>query len=84
MLLKTFLPNTIYKALPVLLLSLPIYFIAKYLEKKILPRKSLKHFFIWIVMVIGLSLAYFYSFMSLAKFFKWDFWSFENYLPEVN
>jgi hypothetical protein len=67
------IPEIIKKTIPFLLLSLPIYFFAKYLEKKINPRKCIVNFFGWILTVLATSLAYFYTIMFLTKQFKWNF-----------
>lgn len=67
------IPEIIRKTIPFLLLSLPIYFLATYLEKKINPRKSIYKFFSWVSIVLVASLAYFYTIIYLAKLFKWNF-----------
>jgi len=59
MLITIFNPQLL---LPVFFLSLPFYFISKYLEKKIQPRKGGKQFLIWIVAVLASAFIYFFVF----------------------
>ncbi|MEO7312670.1 MAG: hypothetical protein ABIX01_19950 [Chitinophagaceae bacterium] len=46
--------------LPVLFLSLPFYFIAKFLEQKIKPRTSGKRFLTWVLAVLVSAFVYFF------------------------
>jgi hypothetical protein len=43
----------------VALLALPIFFLSKRLERKIQPRKSIKHFLLWFVGVVVISIIWY-------------------------
>ncbi len=51
--------------LPVLFLSLPFYFLAKFLEQKLQPRRSGKQFLLWLITILVSAFLYFYVFGTL-------------------
>jgi polyferredoxin len=51
--------------IPVLFLSLPFYFLAKFFEKKLQPRSSGKQFFLWLMAILVSAFLYFYVFGTL-------------------
>ncbi len=51
--------------IPVLFLSLPFYFLAKFLEQKLQPRQSSKQFLLWLIAVLVSAFLYFYVFGTL-------------------
>ena len=51
--------------LPVLFFSLPFYFLAKFLEKKLQPRHSGKQFLLWLTAILVSAFLYFYVFGTL-------------------
>lgn len=56
---------------PVVILGLPVYFISKYLERKLQPRKKFQSFLWWLLAVMGASFAwYFVCMFTFFKFFS--------------
>lgn len=56
---------------PVVILGLPVYFISKYLERKLQPRKNFQSFVWWLLAVTGASFAwYFICMFTFFKFFS--------------
>lgn len=56
---------------PVVILGLPVYFISKYLEKKIRPRRNFPSFLWWLLAVLSASFAwYFICMFTFFKFFS--------------
>lgn len=72
MLFQLLFVGSVFQTIPFLILSLPIYFIAKGLEKRMNPRKSLQKFLVWIGIVLVASLGYFYTIIYVAKLIKWN------------
>ena len=56
---------------PIIILGLPVYFISKYFERKMKPRRSFKAFMLWLLAVLGASFAwYFICMFTFFKFFS--------------
>ncbi|MEI2708775.1 MAG: hypothetical protein V9E96_07145 [Chitinophagaceae bacterium] len=53
----------------VLLLSLPIFFLSKWLQKKIQPKAGFKNFLLWVLLVLIASILWF----AIAMFFYTKF-----------
>jgi hypothetical protein len=65
------LSSIIQVAAPVAALSLPFYFAAKYLERKINPRKGFSYFISWIIIISALAFAWYFAGTFLfIKFFS--------------
>jgi hypothetical protein len=46
-------------------LSLPVYFTAKYLEKKLIPRQGFVKFLLWLLLVLVIISVYYIGMMTL-------------------
>ena len=56
---------------PVVILGVPVYFVSKYLEKRMRPRRNFKAFILWVLMVLGVSFAwYLICIFTFFKFFS--------------
>jgi len=56
---------------PIVILGVPVYFISKYFERKMKPRRNFKAFMLWLLAVLGVSFAwYFICMLTFFKFFS--------------